>query len=140
MVRKSNRGLNKILGSFNNERHLSYENLKTIQSKFEEDTKVYNKTLSDINILNEVGETDSQEYKDLIKKEEEYGVKWLGWWGNKKGKIVRNSHNPFGDYGMYGLGSNKYELEKRLLFHEDLLKGFIDSDSKKLKKIIEYSQ
>ena len=90
--------------------------------------------------MKEVGETDSQEYKDLIKKEEEYGVKWLGWWKTKKGKTVKNNRNPFGDYGIYGLGSNKDELEKRLSFHEDLLKGFIDSDSNKLQSIIKYSQ
>ena len=93
-----------------------------------------------MNILKEIGDTNTQEYKNLMKKEEEYGVKWLGWWKDKKGKIRKNSNNPAGDYGMYGIGSNKYELEKRLSFYEDLLKGFIDSDSNKLEKIIKHSQ
>ena len=140
VLRRSNKNLNETLGSLDNESPLSYENLKTIQSKFEDDTKEYNKIVSDMNILKEIGDTNTQEYKNLMKKEEEYGVKWLGWWKDKKGKIRKNSNNPAGDYGMYGIGSNKYELEKRLSFYEDLLKGFIDSDSNKLEKIIKHSQ
>ena len=66
-------------------------------------------------------------------------MKWLGWWRNKKGKIIK-SPNPLGDYGMYGLGSNKEELEKKLSFYDDLLKGFIETNSKQLDSIIKYSK
>tara|TARA_Y100000593_G_C4318056_1_gene342043 strand:- start:3073 stop:4920 length:1848 start_codon:yes stop_codon:yes gene_type:complete len=139
VLRRSNRRLNEIHGSYNNERNLSYESLKTLKSIFEEDTQEYNGFIADMETLKNAGEKNSQEYKDLKKKEEDYGIKWLGWWRNKKGKIIK-SPNPLGDYGMYGLGSNKEELEKKLSFYDDLLKGFIETNSKQLDSIIKYSK